>query len=194
MVLDAKAMEWAAANGIDTAKLKAAKVPIYGKWYFPEIPSGVPMVNLKTGEVQSFGPGLRAGEILFVARADLRRAKLGPYAEEAAPETEAVEPAPAGAPRPAPHAAVVGLSPVHDEPLAPGEEIHLPGPSIYPLILGLGLALAMLGTVAGPTEVRVMVVLLGLIYLAAGGFGWAVENRRDREAQAGAVHGHGSTE
>ena len=41
MVLDAKALTWAAQNNIDTAKLKAAKIPIYGKWYFPEIPADV---------------------------------------------------------------------------------------------------------------------------------------------------------
>ena len=88
MTLDAKAMEWAAEQGLDTKTLKASKVPIYGKWYFPEIPAGVPLVNLKTGEIQVFGPGLRAGEILFVARSDLRRARLGPYApkEEVAEE------------------------------------------------------------------------------------------------------------
>ena len=40
MVLDVKALTWAAQHNIDTAKLKAAKVPIYGKWYFPEIPPG----------------------------------------------------------------------------------------------------------------------------------------------------------
>lgn len=196
MVLDAKAMEWAAANGIDTAKLKAAKIPIYGKWYFPEIPAGVPLVNLKTGEVASFGSGLRAGEILFVARADLRRAKLGPYAEGAVAEPEAAprEQAATVGPSPAPTVPLVGRLATYDDPLPPGEDIHLPGPSIFPLVLGLGLALAMVGAVAGPLEVRALVVLLGLVYLAAGGFGWAAENRRDRQAQANTVPGHGSTE
>ena len=49
MVLDAKALTWAARNDLDTAKLKKARVPIYGKWYFPEIPAGVPLVNHEGG-------------------------------------------------------------------------------------------------------------------------------------------------
>ena len=56
MVLDAKALTWAAKNDIDTAKLKKAKVPIYGKWYFPEIPPHVALVNLETGEPSRSSP------------------------------------------------------------------------------------------------------------------------------------------
>lgn len=190
MVLDAKAMEWASANGIDTAKLKAAKIPIYGKWYFPDIPAGVPLVNLKSGEIQTFDAGLRAGEVLFVARADLRRARLGPYAavaEEkpspsASPTPAASEPA---APPPVVAASAAPAAPsapprdlVADEPLGPDEQIHLPGPSIYPLVLGLGLAIFFFGLVAGPPMVRVFVALLGVVYLLAGGIGWALENHR----------------
>ena len=178
MVLDVKNMDWAAANGIDTAKLKAAKIPIYGKWYYPEIPAGVPLVNLKTGEIQSFGPGMRAGEVLFVARADLRRARLGPYA--AIPETTPQGP---GAESPD---LEVGRAPqevVTDQLLAPGEDIHLPAGSIFPLILGFGLAIALLGLVAGPFELRVIIFALGFIYLLAGGIGWALENHRDGLAQ-----------
>src|SRR5258708_18651395 len=78
MVLDAKALTWAAKNDIDTAKLKAARVPIYGKWYFPEIPPGVPLVNLETGEQQVFPERMVAGEVIYVPAADLLRAKLGP--------------------------------------------------------------------------------------------------------------------
>jgi hypothetical protein len=43
--------------------------------------------------------------------------------------------------------------------------------------------------VAGPIEVRILVVLLGLVYLLAGGAGWAVENYRER--QSGTEHGSG---
>src|SRR5947199_1472620 len=78
MVLDAKALTWAAKNDIDTAKLKKARVPIYGKWYFPEIPAGVPLVNLETGEQQVFPERMVAGEVIYVPSADLRRAGLGP--------------------------------------------------------------------------------------------------------------------
>src|ERR1700694_4706295 len=78
MVLDAKALTWAAKNDIDTAKLKAAKVPIYGKWYFPEIPPGVPLVNLETGEQQVFPERMVAGEVIYVPAADLQRVGLAP--------------------------------------------------------------------------------------------------------------------
>src|SRR4030088_788437 len=78
MVLDAKALTWAAKNDIDTAKLKKAKIPIYGKWYFPEIPPGVALVNLETGEQQVFAERMVAGEVIYVPAVDLLRAKLGP--------------------------------------------------------------------------------------------------------------------
>lgn len=81
MVLDVKVMAWAGRNGIDTAKLKAARVPVYGKWYFPEIPPGVRLVNLHTGEVTVFQERMLAGEILFAPEEDLRRAGLLPGAE-----------------------------------------------------------------------------------------------------------------
>jgi len=78
MVLDAKALTWAAKNDIDTAKLKKARVPIYGKWYFPEIPPGVPLVNLETGEQQVFPERMVAGEVIYVLAADLSRVGLAP--------------------------------------------------------------------------------------------------------------------
>src|ERR671935_1798383 len=98
MVLDAKALTWAAQHNIDTAKLKAAKVPIYGKWYFPEIPPNVPMINLETGERRLFPERMLAGEVIWVAESDLRRADLMPAeaqrpAEPAAPAGGAAPPA-----------------------------------------------------------------------------------------------------
>lgn len=43
-----------------------------------------------------------------------------------------------------------------DEPLAPiGEEIHLPGPSIMPLVLAVGITLALIGI----TISKVLVVI-----------------------------------
>src|SRR5258707_6771104 len=78
MVLDAKALTWAAQNNIDTAKLKAAKVPIYGKWYFPEIPAGIPLVNLETGEQEVFPERMLAGEVIYVPATELQRASLTP--------------------------------------------------------------------------------------------------------------------
>src|ERR1700687_2862549 len=78
MVLDAKALTWAANNDIDTPKLKKARVPIYGKWYFPEIPAGLVLVNLETGEQQIFPEGMLAGEVIYVPAEELSRAGLAP--------------------------------------------------------------------------------------------------------------------
>src|ERR1700694_881468 len=78
MVLDAKALTWAAKNDIDTPKLKKARVPIYGKWYFPEIPAGVALVNLETGEQQIFPERMIAGEVIYVPADDLIRTGLAP--------------------------------------------------------------------------------------------------------------------
>src|ERR1700736_990782 len=96
MVLDAKALTWAAKNDIDTAKLKAARVPIYGKWYFPEIPAGVPLVNLESGEQQIFPERMVAGELIYVPSADLVRAGLAPagFSVLTIPESAAAEQAP----------------------------------------------------------------------------------------------------
>jgi len=69
MVLDSKQMDWASREGLDTAALKKAKVPIFGKWYFPDLPANVPLVNLSTGEVETFPAGYRAGAVLYVNRA-----------------------------------------------------------------------------------------------------------------------------
>ena len=105
MVLDSKAFEWASANGLDTATLKKAKIPIYGKWYFPDLPADVPLVNLQSGAVETFGPGFRAGAVLYVKEEDLKRAGLGPYKAPppaAAPAPEATAPVPEAAAAPAP--------------------------------------------------------------------------------------------
>lgn len=100
MVLDSKHMDWASREGLDTAALKRAKVPIFGKWYFPDLPDNVPLVNLSTGEVESFPAGYRAGAVLYVKEEDLKRAGLGPYkAAAAAPAAPAsAAEAPAGEP------------------------------------------------------------------------------------------------
>lgn len=94
MVLDSKQMEWASRQGLETAALKKAKVPIFGKWYFPDLPANVPLVNLSTGEVETFPAGFRAGAVLYVKEEDLKRAGIGPYKAAPAPApaapTEAV--------------------------------------------------------------------------------------------------------
>lgn len=185
MVLDAKAMTWASQNGIDTPTLKRHKIPIYGKWYFPTLPANVLLVNLDNGHLQTFRTAMRAGEVLYVARDDLRRARLGPYAALPDPAEVAARVAAAQAPT------AVEPAPVMEEerPTRPVEVIppgiHMPSPSIFPLILGIGISIMVLGLVAGPIPLRIMVLLLGLIWCIVAGIGWAVENQRDRDARLG---------
>ncbi|MFN8523234.1 MAG: cytochrome C oxidase subunit IV family protein [Chloroflexota bacterium] len=112
MVLDSKAMEWGSQHGLDTAALKKANVPIYGKWYFPDLPAGVPLVNLQTGEVERFAPGFKAGAVLYAKEDDLRRAGVGPYAAGGA-RASVIAGAPAGAAQPAASAPARHAEPEH---------------------------------------------------------------------------------
>jgi hypothetical protein len=103
MVLDVKFMEWAAANGLDTAKLKAAKIPVFGKWYFPEIPAGIPLVNLKSGETRTFPQAMLAGETLWAPESALRQGGLWPSpAKEQTATTDSLGGMRPGEPTPAP--------------------------------------------------------------------------------------------
>jgi cytochrome c oxidase subunit 4 len=126
MVLDSKHMEWASRQGLETAALKKAKVPIFGKWYFPDLPANVPLVNLSTGEVETFPAGFRAGAVLYVKEEDLKRAGIGPY--KAAP-VPAAPPAPAAEPvAAAPAAVAVAATPAQAvaaaAPPAPAPSLH----------------------------------------------------------------------
>src|SRR5688572_27494332 len=129
MVLDSKQMDWASREGLDTAALKRAKVPIFGKWYFPDLPDNVPLVNLSTGEVESFPAGYRAGAVLYVKEEDLKRAGLGPYKAAAAPA-----PAPGKAPvAPAPEAPSAEPVAVGAAPAAPAPPAAAPAPAPAPV-------------------------------------------------------------
>lgn len=185
MVLDAKALTWAAKNDIDTAKLKAAKVPIYGKWYFPEIPAGVVLVNLETGEQEVFPERMVAGEVIYVPATDLQRAKLAPEGfviREITPglagasgglRTIAPEPLLAMARPPGFVAGSTSIVPVesqqalveHDEGALTG--IHMPSPSIAPFVLGVGFCIAMLGVVS-----NLVILIVGLLWMLAGSIAW----------------------
>jgi hypothetical protein len=183
MVLDAKALTWAASNNIDTAKLKAAKIPIYGKWYFPEIPSGVPLVNLETGERQSFPERMLAGEVMYAPEADLRRASLLPDDFPAeAEETESRALAETRALAPEPLLAVarpIGLPPTESRAIVPVDDeeqeddpsvvagIHMPLASIAPLVLGVGFCIAFFGLITSP-----FIVAVGLVWMLVGAIGW----------------------
>jgi hypothetical protein len=188
MVLDAKALTWAAKNDIDTAKLKKAKVPIYGKWYFPEIPPNVALVNLETGEQQVFPERMIAGEVIYVPTAELQRAGLVP-ADFAAMDVAAA-PVVTGEPttramRAVPPEPLIAMARPPDLPretamlavdadqaLAVEEEpdlsgIHMPSASVAPFVLGIGFCLVFLGLIT-----NVIILITGLLWMVAGAIVW----------------------
>jgi cytochrome c oxidase subunit 4 len=124
MVLDSKQMDWASREGLDTAALKRAKVPIFGKWYFPDLPANEPLINLSTGQTETFPSGYRAGAVLYVKEADLKRAGIGPYKAAAAP---APAPAPAAVPAKEPAAVAVAAAPA----AAPARPAPAPAPAVH---------------------------------------------------------------
>src|SRR4051794_19321419 len=128
MVLDSKQMDWASREGLDTPALKRAKVPIYGKWYFPDLPANEPLLNLSTGEVETFPAGYRAGAVLYVKEADLKRAGIGPYKAAAAVA------APAAAPKPEPVAAAVAAPAAPARP-APARPAPAAAPAPAPAVV-----------------------------------------------------------
>ena len=202
MVLDAKALTWAAKHDIDTAKLKKAKVPIYGKWYFPEIPADVPLVNLETGQQEIFDARMVAGEVIYVPAEDLQRAGLTPegFSVMAVPgrvegagrglRTIAPEPMLAMARPPGLEPHVTSSVPVesqqalveHDEAELLG--IHMPKASIAPFVLAVGFCIAMLGLIT-----HVIILIVGLLWMLAGAIGWVRVGLIElREAAAHAAH------
>jgi hypothetical protein len=204
MVLDAKALTWAAKNDIDTAKLKAAKVPIYGKWYFPEIPPGVPLVNLETGEQQVFPERMVAGEVIYVPAEDLQRARLTPEgfavmdvsAALSAPgralRTVAPEPLlamarPVGLPRSTALVPVDGQAALVAEDAADLAGIHMPSPSIAPFVLGVGFCILLLGVITNP-----IILVVGVLWMLAGAIGWIRIGLL--EERAAAAHGAAEVE
>jgi hypothetical protein len=203
MVLDAKALTWAAKNDIDTAKLKKARVPIYGKWYFPEIPAGVPLVNLETGEQQVFAERMVAGEVIYVPATDLLRSGLVKDeftvlhvpAELAGTSRalRAIAPEPLLAmARPPGYARRDELVPVDvtsslvdDDPSALAG-VHMPSASIAPFVLGVGFCIALMGVITHP-----IILVVGLAWIFAGAIGWI--RIGVLELRAAASHaGHGA--
>lgn len=200
MVLDAKALTWAARNNIDTAKLKAAKVPIFGKWYFPEIPAGIPLVNLETGEHEVFPERMLAGELIYAPLADLRQAGLlpsdFPVEEPSAGEADRTGPGALRVLAPEPLLAIArppGLGLSETSPLAPPEPviieddpseavgIHMPSASISPFVLGVGFCILMLGVITNP-----VIAIAGLAWMVAGAIGWVrIGLHEERAAVAG---------
>jgi hypothetical protein len=190
MVLDVSAMTWAKAQNIDTRKLKAAKVPIYGKWYFPDLPLGVPLIDLETGERRTFHEPMVAGEILWAPEAALRRAGVETPEPEPAGEAEATAVALASTapPVPPPEPLLMMVRPPEEvaeeaSPPAPIDPallqglpqlppasavgIHMPMPSIAPLVLGFGFCLAFLGLITNP-----IILIVGLAWMLVGAIVW----------------------
>jgi hypothetical protein len=200
MVLDAKALTWAAQHGIDTGKLKAAKVPIYGKWYFPEIPAGVPVVNLETGEREVFATRMLTGELIYAPEEELRRAGLLPadFPTEQLPSigeggSQALRRAP-----PEPLLAMtrpIGVERETTTALVPVEEhlalveedrqalagLHMPRASIAPLVLGVGFSIVLLGAIT-----NVVILVVGLLWMLVGAISWI----RIGLLEERAAHGH----
>jgi|SRR5579864_3482971 len=186
MVLDAKALTWAAKHEIDTPKLKRAKVPIYGKWYFPEIPPDVALVNLETGEQEIFPQRMIAGEVIYVPAADLVAAGLAPAefsimtmpeSRIAEPETRAIravppEPLiamvrPPGVPLGTTTFELEGDEGLPEELPAEVEGIHMPSASIAPFVLAIGFCLVFLGLIS-----NVLLLVTGLLWMLAGAIVW----------------------
>ncbi len=61
----------------------------------------------------------------------------------------------------------------HDGEPGEGEE-HLPGPSFWPVLLAVGVAMSLIGVIT-----KVVVVVIGLIILLVALGGWIRDARRD---------------
>ena len=66
------------------------------------------------------------------------------------------------------------MSPLDPEVPPPGEEIHLPGGSIQPVLLTLGITVALVGV-----TVNVFLVIAGAILVVAVIIAWIRDTRRD---------------
>ncbi len=75
------------------------------------------------------------------------------------------------------------MTPKNDVPPA-GEEIHLPGGSLQPLGLSVGITLAIVGV-----TVSIILVIVGLLLSVAMLYGWIRDARREF-AELPADHGH----
>ena len=66
------------------------------------------------------------------------------------------------------------MSPLDPEVPPPGEEIHLPGGSIQPVLLTLGITVALVGV-----TVNIFLVIAGAILVVAVIVAWIRDTRRD---------------
>jgi hypothetical protein len=66
------------------------------------------------------------------------------------------------------------MSPLDPEVPPAGEEIHLPGPSIQPLLLTIGITMALVGVTTS-----IVLVIAGLILSVVVILRWIADTRRD---------------
>jgi hypothetical protein len=66
------------------------------------------------------------------------------------------------------------VSPLDPEVPPTGEEIHLPGPSIQPLLLTIGITMALVGVTTS-----IVLVIAGLILAVVVILRWIADTRRD---------------
>jgi hypothetical protein len=66
------------------------------------------------------------------------------------------------------------VSPVDPDIPPPGEEIHLPGPSLLPVLLTVGITLGLVGVTLGPA-LWVPGVILAVVVVVR----WVADTRRD---------------
>jgi hypothetical protein len=55
-----------------------------------------------------------------------------------------------------------------------GEETHLPGPSFWPILLAIGIAMSLIGVIT-----KIEVVAVGLVIVLVSLFGWVREARHE---------------
>ena len=66
------------------------------------------------------------------------------------------------------------MSPLDPQIPPPGEEVHLPGPSLLPVLLTVGITVALLGVTLGPV-LWVPGVILSLVVIVL----WVADTRRE---------------
>src|SRR5207244_9755889 len=139
-----------------------------------------------------------AGEVIYVPAAELQRVGLAPqgFAIMEVPEslggtsrarqTVAPEPLlamarPVGLPRSTALVPVDGEHALVDEDAADLAGIHMPSPSIAPLVLGIGFCILLLGAITSP-----IILVVGGLWMLAGAIGWV----RIGLLEERAAHGH----
>jgi hypothetical protein len=145
-----------------------------------------------------------AGEVIYVPAADLQRAGLVPEGVSVMDVSAAVigpsrglrtlapEPLLAVA-RPVGQVGSRALLPVDGAQAITAEDpaavagIHLPSPSIAPLVLGVGFCILLLGAITNP-----IILVVGALWMLAGAIGWIRVGLL--EEKAAAAHGEADIE